>query len=109
MTINFGVNPAQTSFTLSSDADFFQTLRTADSSAFVGTAVITLKFFDAVDTVLTTWTASIVGAVATFETDKADVATLLSAKPKEGRVYYEDGAGGPELLVAKGGVRDISP
>ena len=102
MPINFGVMPVRCSFSLSSDADFFQTVRTADGSNFVGTAVVSIVWENAAGTVVDTWTATLDDDTATFEEDKADVAALLLLLPVQGRVFYEDGAGGPELLMAKG-------
>ena len=109
MTINFGNLPARASFTLSSDADFYQQVRTDDGTSYPGTASMTLAFLDASDVVIATWTATLLADTATFQEVKTDVSTVLEDAPVQGRVYYEDGAGGPELLLAQGPVRDISP
>lgn len=109
MTINFGALPARASFTLSSDADFYQEVQTTDGTAYPGTAVMTLRWLNASDAVIGTWLATFNASTATFFVDKAVVATLLAAAPVQGRVFYEDGAGGPELLLAQGVVRDVSP
>jgi hypothetical protein len=109
MTINFGLLPARTSFTLSSDSDFYQAVTTNDGTSYPVTATLQLRWLNAADTVVATWSATIVAATATFFTDKALVAALLLLLPVQGRVFYEDGAGGPELLLAQGVIRDISP
>ena len=109
MTQNYGVLPVRSSFTLTSDADFYQVVTTVDGLSYPGTATMTLKFLNAADAVLVSWAAVIAGANATFKKDKTDVAALLLLLPVQGRVFYEDGAGGPELLLAQGQVRDVSP
>ena len=109
MTINFGLLPARTSFTLSSDSDFYQAVTTNDGESYPVTATLQLRWLNAADAVVATWSATIVAATATFQTDKALVAALLLLLPVQGRVFYEDGAGGPELLLAQGVIRDISP
>lgn len=109
MTQNYGVLPVRSSFTLNSDGDFYQVVTTEDGLSYPGTATMTLKFLNAADAVIATWTANISGANATFQKDKVDVAALLVLLPVQGRVFYEDGAGGPELLLAQGQVRNVSP
>lgn len=109
MTANYGVLPVRSSFTLSSDADFYQVVTTVDGVSYPVLATLSLKFLNAADAVVATWTATIVAANATFQKDKALVAALLLLLPVQGRMFYEDGAGGPELLLAQGPVRDISP
>ena len=109
MTQNYGVLPMRSSFTLSSDADFYQVVTTVDGLNYPVASTLTLKFLNAADAVLVTWPATIVAANATFKKDKTDVAALLLLLPVQGRVFYEDGAGGPELLLAQGQVRDVSP
>lgn len=109
MALNFGVLPVRTSFTLSSDADFYQLLRTSDGSDFPATASVSIKWLDKTKAAVGTWTATISGTSALFREDAADVAVVLALAPIKGRVFYEDGAGGPELLLAEGDVRDISP
>lgn len=109
MTINFGALPARASFTLSSDADFYQEVQTTDGSVYLGTAVMQLRWLNASDVVLGTWSATFDESTATFFEDKAVVAALLLLSPVQGRVFYEDGAGGPELLLAQGVIRDVSP
>jgi hypothetical protein len=84
-------------------------VRTDDGLSFPGTATLTLKFLNDVDAVLVSWSAAIAGATATFQKDKTDVAALLLLTPVQGRVFYEDGTGGPELLLAQGAVRNVSP
>ena len=109
MTINFGVVPERVSFTLSSDADFFQACRTADGSDFPVAAVLEIRWVNRAGTVLDTWAATITDDTAQFNEDKALVAALLDDDPVQGRLFYQDGGSGPELLVAEGTVRDISP
>ena len=109
MTINFGVLPARSSFTVTRDADFYQVVRTSDGSNFPATATIKIVWLNAADSVLATWTATLDGSTAIFYTDEAVVAALLALSPVQGRLFYEDGAGGPELLLAKGPIRDESP
>ena len=107
--INFGVLPVRASFTLSSDADFYQTLTTSDNSSFPASATLTLLFTDEDDETVGTWNATISGSTATFQEDKTDVETVLDAEPTQGRLYYDDGDGGPELLLAQGVIHDLSP
>ena len=109
MTINFGNLPARASFTLNSDGDFYQQVDTDDGTSYPGTAVMTLTFLSMTDAVLASWTATFSGDTATLRKDKVDVAALLLLLPVQGRLFYEDGAGGPELLLAHGPVRNISP
>lgn len=109
MTINFGALPARASFTLSSDADFYQEVQTTDGTAYPGTAVMQLRWLNGFDVVIGTWSASFAASTATFQVDKAVVAALLAGAPVQGRVFYEDGAGGPELLLAQGVINDVSP
>jgi hypothetical protein len=109
LTINFGALPARASFTMSSDADFYQQVDTDDGTSYPGTAVMTLVLLDAADAEVDSWSASFSGDTATFQEDKVTVAAALDDSPVQGRVYYEDGAGGPELLLAQGPIRDISP
>lgn len=110
MTINFGVLPVRCSFTLSSDADFYQGVKTADDSDFPVDTELEIRWLDKDDNVLDTWPATVAGATAQFRESAATVASLLAGDtPVQGRVFYMDGAGGPELLVAQGVVRDISP
>lgn len=109
MTINFGGLPIRATFTMSTDADFYQVVRTSDGSDFPVTTVMVLRWLDAVDTVLSSWTATVSGDIATFHEDKAVVAALLALTPVQGRLLYEDGVGGPELLLAKGNIHDLSP
>ena len=108
MTINFGVKPARASWTLTDDADFYSTVQTRDLSNFPATAVISVVFVDAAGGVLATYTATGVGATATFNVDKAVIAALLLTEPAQGRLFYQDGVGGPELLMAKGPINDES-
>jgi hypothetical protein len=109
VTINFGVLPVRSSFTLSSDADFFQVVRTADGSNFPASTTMQLKFLSAADAVLATWTAAVVTDTATFHEDKAVVAALLGLLPVASRLYYVGGVGAPELLLAQGLIHDVSP
>jgi hypothetical protein len=109
MTINFGALPARASFTMSSDADFYQEVDTDDGTSYPGSAVMTLQLLDAADAEVDSWTATFSGGTATFQEDKTTVATALASTPVQGRLFYEDGAGGPELLLAQGPIRDISP
>lgn len=109
MSINFGVIPVRSVFTLSSDADFYQVCRTSDASNFPVATVLNLKFLSSADAVLATWTATIVTSTATFNKTAATVAALLLLLPVQGRLYYNDGAGGPTLLLAQGDLRDVSP
>lgn len=108
MTINMGVKPARMSFTLTDDGDFYSVLRTRDGSNFPVTAVLQIRIYNAADSLLTTWTATVSGANATFNVDKAAVATLLALSPVQGRLFYHDGASGPEIILAKGPVNDES-
>lgn len=109
MSINFGVLPVRASFTLSDDADFYQTLTTSDGSSFPASATLTLIFTDEDDDTVATYSATISASTATFQEDKTDVATLLGLVPTQGRLYYDDGDGGPELLLAQGPIHDLSP
>lgn len=109
MTINFGRRPVRASFTLTSDADFYQEIITSDGTSYPGTASMTLKFLDASDSILATWTATFVTSTATIRAAKASVSTLLGLNPVQGRVFYLDGGGGPELLIAQGIVNNVSP
>jgi hypothetical protein len=109
VTINFGRRPVRASFTLTSDADFFQEIITSDGTSYPGTASMTLKFLNAANTVLTSWTATFVTSTATIRQPKATVAALLLQLPVQGRVFYLDGGGGPELLIAQGVVSNVSP
>ncbi len=108
MTINFGLIPARASFTMSSDADFYQVVTTQDGSNFSVGSTVTIKIYDEEDTLLDTWNATVSGANATFEEVKADVATVLDGSPTYARVYFQE-TDGPELLVAQGLIHDISP
>lgn len=109
MTINFGRLPARSSFTLASDADFYQEIQTLDGTVYPGTAVMVLRWLNASDAVIATWAATFAGDTATIHKDKVDVAALLTSSPVQGRLFYEDGAGGPELLLAQGPIHDLSP
>ena len=108
MTLEFGTVPKRASFTLSSDADFYTQVATSDASNLPGTAVFTIKFYNSADAVVGSYVATVATDTATWQVDKADVATLLAATPTQGRIYYEDGAGGPELLLVQGVVNDVS-
>ena len=109
MTTNYGVLPVRSSFTLASDASFYQVVTTADGLDYPGTATMSLKFLNEVDAVVATWTATIAGANATFSKTKTEVAALLLLLPVQGRVFYVSSVGGPELLLAQGTIRNISP
>src|SRR5690606_7377288 len=109
MTVNFGGLPVRATFTLSSDADFFQVVKTSDGAHFPETTVMELRWLDDEDLVVATWTAAVDENLATFYEDKSDVAALLALNPVQGRLFYEDGVGGPELLLAKGTIHDLSP
>lgn len=106
---NYGVVPIRASFTLNSDGDFYQVVRTTDGTSWPGTATLTLRWLNAADAVLASWVATLAGADATLRADKTAVAALLLLSPVQGRVLYEDGAGGPELLLAQGSIRNVSP
>ena len=107
--MNFGGLPVRASFTLSNDSDFYQVVKTSDGTVFPETAVMELRWLNGADEVITTWSATFADDTATFREDKDDVADLLAAKPVQGRVFYEDGEGGPELLLAQGVIHDLSP
>jgi hypothetical protein len=109
VTINFGSLPARASFTVSRDADFYQVVRTDDGTSYPATAVMEIRWLDATDAVIATWSGTRAGANMIFQEDKTDVAAMLDDSPVTGRVFYEDGAGGPELLLAQGPVHDLSP
>jgi hypothetical protein len=108
VTINFGLIPVRASFTMSSDADFYQVVSTSDDSNFPVGCTMVIKILDSEDVVLDTWSATISGSTATFEEVKADVATVLDGDPVAARVYYQE-SGGPELLLAQGLIHDVSP
>lgn len=108
--IVFGYLPASTAFNLSSDGDFYQAVATASGASYPVGATMVLKWLNASATIIGTWSATIVTSLATFNEDKTVVAALLALTPIQGRVFYQDvTASGPELLIAKGSVRDISP
>ena len=108
--INFGTLPVGASFTLSSDADFYQEVTTDSGTNYPVGATMVIKWLSSADAVLATWSATLSGATMTFNVDKTVVAALLVLTPVQGRVIYQDvGNGGPELLIAKGSIRDISP
>lgn len=109
MTINFGTLPVRGTLTLSSDTDFYQQVTTDDSANYPATASMTIKVYSAAGLVLDTWLATIATNLATFNEDKVDVALVLAASPDHGRVFYQDGAGGPELLLARCDIHDVSP
>ena len=109
MSINFGVTPVRSVFTLSSDADFYQVCRTSDGTNFPVATSLQIKFLSVTDAVLATYTATIVTSTATFKQTAATIAALLLLLPVQGRLYYNDGAGGPALLLAQGDIRDVSP
>src|SRR5690606_824541 len=109
VTINFGVLPVRCSFTLSRDADFYQTVTTSDGENFPNDTTMSIKFYDDEDTVLATWTASITGNMATFHEDKEDVAEVLDDEPVQGRLHYQGGLTAPELVLAQGAIHDVSP
>ena len=107
--MNFGGLPVRASFTLSNDADFYQQVKTSDGSDFPATSILELRWLNAADEVIVTWSATVDGPIAVFREDKSDVADLLAAKPVQARLFYEDGAGGPELILAQGNIHDLSP
>lgn len=109
MTINFGLLPARSSFTLSSDADFYQVVETSDGTNYPVPTVMSLKLYNAADAVVATWSATVSGDTATFLIDKAVVAAALLLFPVSGRVFYHDGTTGPELVLARGNIHDVSP
>ena len=110
MAVEFGNLPARAAFTLSSDADFYQVVRTSDGTSYPTGSTMVIKLLDAVDAVLTTWSATLLADAATFNVDKLVVAALLLQSPVQGRVFYQDVLNsGPELLIAQGNIRDISP
>lgn len=109
MTINFGGLPVRSTFTLSRDADFYQVVKTSDGTNFPVTTNMQLRWLDEADAVISTWTATVLNETATFREDKTVVVALLDLAPVQGRLFYEDGVGGPELLLAKGNIHDLSP
>lgn len=108
--IIFGNLPASTAFNLSSDADFYQQVTTNDGTSYPVSSTMILKWLSSTDAILGTWSATRVTTTMTFNEDKTVVAALLLLAPVQGRVFYQDvAANGPELLIAKGTIRDISP
>lgn len=109
MSLNFGVIPVRTTFTLSSDARFYQIARTSDGSNFPGSATLSIVWLNAADAVIGTWASTIATNTATWSQTKATVASLLLLLPKQGRVFYSDGASITDLLLAQGDILDKSP
>jgi hypothetical protein len=109
VTINFGALPVRASFTVSSDADFYQVVTTDDGTSYPATATMEIRWLDASDVVIDTWSGTRSGANMTFQEDKTVVSAMLDDDPVAARVFYDDGAGGPELLLAQGLVHDLSP
>lgn len=91
--IALGYVASQLTVNLTVDADFIQTLTTADGSDWPDGTVIALVFGD---DAATTWAADLSGASASWNVDKAVVNTLRTANPGASlsvRVTYSDGAG----------------
>jgi hypothetical protein len=109
VTINFGSLPVRASFTVSTDADFYQVVRTDDGASYPVTASMQIRWLNAADAVVATWSGTRSGADMIFQQDKTTVVTLMALTPVQGRLFYEDGAGGPELLLAQGQIHDLSP
>lgn len=105
MSISLGAEPDTLTVHLSVGADFNSTLVLLDDAGAevdwpVGT-VITLRF--ARTTVVEeTWTATITGAEATFDKDKAVVDATIAANRRNVRLFYVNGA--EDLLWASGTV-----
>lgn len=97
-TLNLDQKPEELRVGLVAGADFIRTLESEDGD-WPGTAVIKLIFND---TDATTWTATIAGADATWNIDKAVVDALIADAPTRAKVTYVDGP--VDLLWAVGGV-----
>ena len=93
--LTLGASPAKMSVILTKDAAFYQELENADG-AFTAGAVIDLRIG------ASTWVATIAGAVATFNIDKATVNTVITAAPKTAKLHYTDGSA--DLVWAIGAV-----
>lgn len=96
MTAALGFVPYPAVFNLlKTDADFIQTIRTADGSDWpVGTNVV-IRLFTADGAYTTDWPSSIVDDTINWEIDKAVVAAVHAAttgKSLLGHVIYNDGA-----------------
>ena len=96
MSFTLGAEVEKMTVVLSVDADFFATLRNRDG-VWDPAAVIQLRFHGG-----PTWTATISGADAVFEVDKAVVAPVITARISKASLYYTQGAS--EILWASGPV-----
>lgn len=101
----FGENPHDFTVTTVTGSDFEQTLRygirvggvVEDEDWPVGT-VLTLEFYQE-GSLLQSFTATIDGAVATWEEDKADIATLPPAC--DAKVVYTNGTDDRVLFLGR--------
>lgn len=102
MTISLGVKPDVLGVSLSTGADFNTTLHNSDGD-WSATASIQLRFGSDPAALIATWTATIVGADATFTIDKATVATVIAASDRTVQLWYVDGT--DDVLWAIGSVQ----
>jgi hypothetical protein len=82
---------------LTEDFDFRSNVLTEDESAWPDGSVVTLVITRTGGT--TTWTATIVGAEARFDIDKADVNTLIALTPTRYRLGYVNGSVDDALTI----------
>lgn len=84
MTLTLGSAPQQLTVVLIRDADFVAVLHNSAGDWDAGVS-IELRFGD------TVWVATLAGADATFNVDKAAVNALVATKPRTARLFYVDG------------------
>lgn len=100
MSFTLGVEPESFTLILSAGADFVSTIVATDGDPW-GAVDVSLIFDDADET---TWTATVDTDELRWNVDKAEVDTLLAARPKHVRLFYVDGT--TDLLWANGRVSE---
>lgn len=100
MPINLGASPDRLTVTLTRGADFVTGMDSLDGP-WPETAVVRLVFNDTADTI---WPATIAGAAADWNVDKAEVDALIGrlTNPKNVQLTYTDGTA--DLTWAQGSV-----
>ncbi len=103
MAVTLGVVPFDLNVQLAPDADFTSSITNNAGNWAGGTAIELRLSASSAGTSPTVWPATITGAVASWEVDKALVATALAAGVSYARLHYIDPAS-HDLLWGKGRV-----